>query len=344
MEDKIEGLGTCFRERQMGHDDEIVLAHVRTSTLEILFEYPDSPSDQDMRESLDMIHGSRNHKEWLPRGHQHLLSTAMSQAAIGKLVAVSVVAAKKKLWRCKFEKLMEVFIGGLPRSIEGNVTTLKPQTLEEAITITQRLMDQVTKHNSVQGTNDHKRKFDDRRTFTNKNYQNNSNNNNNRIEGKKLSGLMLSPQLKIVGILEAFPCADPPTEVRDEEIFPDCFEHVYTDTMNSNQGIHVDLAKIEAVKNWASPTIPTEVRQFLGLAGYYQRFIKDFSKIAKSLTELTQKNKKYTWGESKMSASSMAKNKYYNCRSSNLAFTRREKSDFGIYVIASHQGLGAVLM
>ncbi|GKB85148.1 putative reverse transcriptase domain-containing protein [Tanacetum coccineum] len=76
---------------------------------------------------------------------------------------------------------MEVFIGGLPRSIEGNVTASKPQTLEEAITITQRLMDQVTKHNSVQGTNDHKRKFDDRRTFTNNNnYQNNRNNNSNR--------------------------------------------------------------------------------------------------------------------------------------------------------------------
>ncbi|GJW62192.1 reverse transcriptase domain-containing protein [Tanacetum coccineum] len=54
------------------------------------------------------------------------------------------------------EKLIEVFIGGLPRSIKGNVTASKPQTLEEAITITQRLMDQVTKHNSVQGTNDHK--------------------------------------------------------------------------------------------------------------------------------------------------------------------------------------------
>nr|GEW19723.1 putative reverse transcriptase domain-containing protein [Tanacetum cinerariifolium] len=78
------------------------------------------------------------------------------------------------------KKLMEVFIGGLPRSIKGNVTASKPQTLEEAITITQKLMDQVTKHNSVQGTNDHKRKFDDRRTFTNNNYQNNRNNNNNR--------------------------------------------------------------------------------------------------------------------------------------------------------------------
>ncbi|GJZ16288.1 hypothetical protein Tco_0551965, partial [Tanacetum coccineum] len=41
-----------------------------------------------------------------------------------------------------YEKLMEIFIGGLPRSIEGNVTTSKPQTLKEAITITQRLMDQ----------------------------------------------------------------------------------------------------------------------------------------------------------------------------------------------------------
>ncbi|GKC07303.1 reverse transcriptase domain-containing protein [Tanacetum coccineum] len=77
------------------------------------------------------------------------------------------------------EKLMEVFIRGLPRSIEGNVTALKPQTLEEPITITQRLMDQVTKHNFVQRTNDHKQKFNDRRTFTNNNYQNNHNNNNN---------------------------------------------------------------------------------------------------------------------------------------------------------------------
>nr|GEV67843.1 putative reverse transcriptase domain-containing protein [Tanacetum cinerariifolium] len=78
------------------------------------------------------------------------------------------------------EKLIEVFIGGLPKSIKGNVTASKPQTLEEAITITHRLMDQVTKHNYVQETNDYKRKFDERRTFTNNNYQNNRNNNSNR--------------------------------------------------------------------------------------------------------------------------------------------------------------------
>ncbi|GJS68187.1 reverse transcriptase domain-containing protein [Tanacetum coccineum] len=56
------------------------------------------------------------------------------------------------------EKLMEVFINGLPRSIEGNVTASKPQTLEEAINIAQRLMDQIIKHDSVQEANDRKTK------------------------------------------------------------------------------------------------------------------------------------------------------------------------------------------
>ncbi|GJX12181.1 reverse transcriptase domain-containing protein [Tanacetum coccineum] len=59
------------------------------------------------------------------------------------------------------EKLMEVFIRGLPRSIEGNVTASKPQTLEEAITITHRLIYHVKKHTPVQVSSDHKRKFDD---------------------------------------------------------------------------------------------------------------------------------------------------------------------------------------
>nr|GEV74018.1 reverse transcriptase domain-containing protein [Tanacetum cinerariifolium] len=80
------------------------------------------------------------------------------------------------------EKLTKVFIGRLPRSIKGNVTALKPQTLEEAINIAQRLMDQVTKHNSIQGTNDHKRKFKDKRyIFSNNIYRNNYQNlRNNR--------------------------------------------------------------------------------------------------------------------------------------------------------------------
>nr|GEU93929.1 putative reverse transcriptase domain-containing protein [Tanacetum cinerariifolium] len=59
-----------------------------------------------------------------------------------------------------------------------------------------------------------------------------------------------------------------------------------------NQGIHVDPAKIESVKDWASPKPPTEIRQFLGLAGYYRRFIEGFSKIAKPMTKLTQRKVK----------------------------------------------------
>nr|GEW95278.1 putative reverse transcriptase domain-containing protein [Tanacetum cinerariifolium] len=64
-----------------------------------------------------------------------------------------------------------------------------------------------------------------------------------------------------------------------------------------SQVLHVDPAKIEAVKNWASPTTPTEIHQFLGLTSYYRRFIKDFSKTKKSLTILTQKDKKFVWGK-----------------------------------------------
>ncbi|GJR07633.1 hypothetical protein Tco_0790285 [Tanacetum coccineum] len=64
-----------------------------------------------------------------------------------------------------------------------------------------------------------------------------------------------------------------------------------------SQGIHVDPAKIESIKDWASPKSPTEIRQFLGLAGYYRRLIKGFSKIAKPMTKHTQKKVKFEWGD-----------------------------------------------
>nr|GEV55198.1 reverse transcriptase domain-containing protein [Tanacetum cinerariifolium] len=69
-------------------------------------------------------------------------------------------------------KLMEVFIGGLTQSIERTVTASKPQTLEEATNIAQRLMDQIIKRGSMQGTSDHKQKFDDRINTTNKDNNN----------------------------------------------------------------------------------------------------------------------------------------------------------------------------
>ncbi|XP_071933786.1 uncharacterized protein [Coffea arabica] len=63
----------------------------------------------------------------------------------------------------------------------------------------------------------------------------------------------------------------------------------------SKDGIAVDPAKVEAVTMWKQPETPTVVRSFLGLAGYYRRFIKDFSKIAGPRTELTKKNSKFIW-------------------------------------------------
>ncbi|GKB65712.1 hypothetical protein Tco_0921898 [Tanacetum coccineum] len=76
-----------------------------------------------------------------------------------------------------------------------------------------------------------------------------------------------------------------------------------------SRGIHIDPTKIKAVKDWTSLTTPTKIRQFLGLVGYYRRFIEGFSKIAQPLTELTQKNKKYIWGEDQESAFQLLKQK-----------------------------------
>ncbi|GKA44639.1 putative reverse transcriptase domain-containing protein [Tanacetum coccineum] len=60
-----------------------------------------------------------------------------------------------------------------------------------------------------------------------------------------------------------------------------------------SQDIQVDPTKIEYIKDWASPKTPMEIRQFLGLSGYYRRFIEGFSKITKPMTKLTQKSVKY---------------------------------------------------
>ncbi|WVZ81282.1 hypothetical protein U9M48_028675, partial [Paspalum notatum var. saurae] len=62
----------------------------------------------------------------------------------------------------------------------------------------------------------------------------------------------------------------------------------------SEKGVPVDPSKVEDVLNWKQPETVTEIRSFLGLAGYYRRFINDFSKTSKPMTSLTKKNAKYT--------------------------------------------------
>ena len=63
----------------------------------------------------------------------------------------------------------------------------------------------------------------------------------------------------------------------------------------SKHGVQPDSSKVKAILEWETPKSETEVRSFLGLAGYYRRFVKDFSMVAKPLTNLLKKNVLFVW-------------------------------------------------
>nr|GEY33174.1 putative reverse transcriptase domain-containing protein [Tanacetum cinerariifolium] len=115
----------------------------------------------------------------------------------------------------------------------------------------------------------------------------------------------------------------------------------FLDHVFDSQGIHVDPAKIKSVKDWASPKSLTKIRQFLGLAGYYRRFIEGFLKIAKPMTKLTQRNVKFEWGDKQEAAFQLLKQKL--CCAPILALPEGSE-DFIVYYDASNKGLGAMLM
>ncbi|GJR00683.1 putative reverse transcriptase domain-containing protein [Tanacetum coccineum] len=104
---------------------------------------------------------------------------------------------------------------------------------------------------------------------------------------------------------------------------------------------HVDPNKIEAVKNWKPPKTSIEIRSFLGLEGYYRRFIVNFSKITKPLTLLTQKNKKFEWGDEQEIAFLTLKDML--CDALILALLKGS-NDFVVYCDTSNQGFGCVLI
>jgi len=77
-----------------------------------------------------------------------------------------------------------------------------------------------------------------------------------------------------------------------------CLEEVkFLGHVISKEGVLVDSIKVEAVLQWDPPKIVTEIHSFLGLAGYYRRFIEEFSKIVMPLTKLTKKGQAFMWTE-----------------------------------------------
>jgi hypothetical protein len=109
----------------------------------------------------------------------------------------------------------------------------------------------------------------------------------------------------------------------------------------SNEGISVDPAKVKEIMEWRVPTTVTEIRSFLGLAGYYQRFIEGFSKIAKPMTSLLEKGKEFKWNE-KCQESFDQLNK--RLMSPPVLVMPDLQKGFDIYCDACGQGLGCVLM
>ena len=109
----------------------------------------------------------------------------------------------------------------------------------------------------------------------------------------------------------------------------------------SAKGVQVDQNKIALILNWSVPKSVTEIHSFLGLAGYYRRFIQGFSKIASPMTRLLRKDTKFVWDD--QCQTSFEKLKAMLTEAPVLTQPESGK-DFTVYTDASHSGLGCVLM
>jgi hypothetical protein len=107
------------------------------------------------------------------------------------------------------------------------------------------------------------------------------------------------------------------------------------------EGIAVDPSKVNEVLEWKPPMMVSEVRSFLGLGGYYRRFIPKFSKITKPITELLRKGNKYVWSKACDEAFKHLK-KLLN--TSHVPAQPDTTKPFDVYCDASSTGLGGVLM
>ncbi|GKC50035.1 putative reverse transcriptase domain-containing protein [Tanacetum coccineum] len=109
----------------------------------------------------------------------------------------------------------------------------------------------------------------------------------------------------------------------------------------SADGITMDPAKVEAITKWPRQTIVTEVRSFLGLAGYYRRFVEGFSLLALPLTKLMRKGEKFIWNEEQEKSFEELKRRLV---SSPVLTLPSGTGRYQIYSDASKKGLGCILM
>ncbi|KAL5573488.1 hypothetical protein UlMin_023085 [Ulmus minor] len=109
----------------------------------------------------------------------------------------------------------------------------------------------------------------------------------------------------------------------------------------SKDRISVDPAKIDAVSKWPVPTNVTEIRSFLGLVGYYRRFVEGFSTLAAPLTVLTKKDRRYEWTDKCERSFQELKKRL---TSAPILVLPTDDTDFTVFCDASRFGLGAVLM
>jgi hypothetical protein len=108
----------------------------------------------------------------------------------------------------------------------------------------------------------------------------------------------------------------------------------------SEEGIVVDLEKIEAIKGWKTPKNVTKFRSFMGLASYYIRFIAGFSRITHPITSLQRKGKKFQWTEECEMSFQQLKQLLTSAPILNIA---DPDEDFMVFTYACKEGLGGVL-
>ena len=111
--------------------------------------------------------------------------------------------------------------------------------------------------------------------------------------------------------------------------------------MVSTSGVSVDPEKVEVVMSWERPKSVFEIRSFLGLVGYYRRFIKDFSRIAAPMTRLTRKEVKFEWDDRCEEAFQELKRRL---TSAPILIVPDREQGYTVYYDASRAGLGCVLM